>query len=175
MLVTIVICINYNYMNLPLDFNVVYYLANRGICVAVGVSLYVFFEYFIFRKYYSNAILLLDTNKLDKCITQSVQKFLELSSLDLGVTAEEVNSCSEPLLSELNQIEETKQSASLGVSNQEQLFDRITYYENLMNRILYIYAKSGHNLISPFTNYSETSKACDLESIKFLMNISQKR
>ena len=144
--VTVILCINFNYMN-PQYYNEFYYIINRGICVLVGVSLFLFAEYFIFKPFYANALALVTYEQIDAAINQSVGKFIQLCESNKQVHAAELTKCYVVLLTKLDALKEIEASISFGYSEQQQTLAGINHYSRILNDILTLYSTLGFNVM----------------------------
>ena len=156
--VTVILCINFNYMN-PQYYNEFYYIINRGICVLVGVSLFLFAEYFIFKPFYANALGLVTYEKIDAAIEQSVSKFIQLCESKKQVHATQLTKCYILLLTKLDALKEIEASISFGYSEQQQTLALISHYSNMLNEILALYSELGFNVIHNKSNLPKASIA----------------
>ncbi|WP_119343433.1 FUSC family protein [Facilibium subflavum] len=54
MLVTVIICINFAYLNIPyIDYSLLHYVATRGMGVFIGILVFLIFEYLIYHNHHS--------------------------------------------------------------------------------------------------------------------------
>mgnify|MGYP000464507612 FL=1 len=101
MLVTVMLCVNFDYMNLFFN-NEIVYIANRGMCVLTGVCLCQFFEYFVFKHSYSNAQSLVEKEQIDDLVINTWQTINQLTSGDKEACVE-LTKCLDALLLRLEQ------------------------------------------------------------------------
>lgn len=156
LVVTVILCINFNYMN-PQYYNEFYYIINRGICVLTGVSLFLFAEYFIFKPFYANALVLVTHEKINEAVNQSISDFIQLCESNKQVHALEITKCYTLLLTKLDALKEIKASISFGYSEQEQTIALIDRYLKILNEILVLYAKLGFSIMHDKNNIPEVS------------------
>lgn len=133
MLVTIMLCINFDYMNLFFN-NEIFYLISRAMCVLVGVIICQFYECLVFKHSYINAIGLVKKEHLDDVIVNAWQQIRVLSSSAPQVSVNDLNKCIAPLISSLNDLKQLKESCLHSYSEQgETLILIANYQEKLLS------------------------------------------
>lgn len=136
MIVSLMLCINFDYMNLFIN-NEVVYLTNRIMCVFTGVMICQFYEYFVFRRYYDNALALVEKERLDQLIISSWESLNKYSSnnesIDISLFDEWINS----VVTELNRLEELKGSFLHTYSDQT---ETLTLLNNYIEKLRAVYS-----------------------------------
>lgn len=135
MLVTIMLCINFDYMNLFFN-NEIAYLVSRGMCVLVGVIICQFYEYLVFKSSYANAISLVQKERLDSEIVTAWNQIRLLSSESPQVAVSDMNNCIAPLLKSLEDLKQLKEACLHSYSEQGATLILIANYQE---KILSIY------------------------------------
>ena len=146
MLVTIMLCLNFDYMNLFFN-NEISYLANRGMCVLAGVTLCQFYEYFVFRHYYADGQALVEKEKLDLLLIDIWHKVNQMGDQRKIVVAD-LNECIAPLLSGLSQLAELKESCRHGYNSQQQTLALAEHYEVKLQTMYNWLSTLGFKLIT---------------------------
>lgn len=119
--VSIMLTLSFDYMNLFIN-NEISYVINRMMCVLIGVIICQFYEFFIFKYFYTNAINLVESKRLDGLISEINDK---LNSIDL------INNCNTYLTkvhAEITELNELRLSAVNGYSQQNLLIKQIDSY-----------------------------------------------
>ncbi len=147
MLVTLMLSINFDYMNLFFNDEFTF-IANRAICVLTGVAICQIYEYLLFRKYYDNAISLVETEKIDMLIVAVWDKVKELSDKRRKVNVEDLNKCIEPLLDNLAKLTELKECCLHSYSNQASTLDLIEKYEAKILSLYNWLMNMGYSLLN---------------------------
>ena len=151
MLVTVMLCVNFDYMNLFFN-NEIVYIANRGMCVLTGVCLCQFFEYFVFKHSYSNAQSLVEKEQIDDLVINTWQTINQLTSGDKEACVE-LTKCLDALLLRLEQLRELKESCQYSYSEQQQTLALIEHYElKLISSINWISSLGGKLLFNKQTD-----------------------
>lgn len=128
MLVTIMLCINFDYMNLFFN-NEIFYLISRGLCVLTGVIICQFYEYYVFRSSYANATSLVQKERLDNEIVTAWNKIRLISSESPLVAVSDLNNCIAPLLKSLEELKQLKESCLQSYSEQGATLVLIANYQ----------------------------------------------
>lgn len=138
--VSIMLTLSFDYMNLFIN-NEISYVVNRMMCVLIGVIICQFYEFIIFKYFYTNAVNLVENERLDSLIHEVNQK---LKIIDL------ISNCNVYLTkinTEIIELNELRLSAANGYSNQDLLVKKIDYYlvalEEIHNKLM----KHGAKLI----------------------------
>lgn len=147
MLVSIMLCINFDYMNLFFN-NEIIYVANRAMCVLVGVCICQFYEYFIFRHSYGNSLALVEKEKLDKLIVTSWDKINLLSRQRTNIVARELNQLISPLLKAQDQLAELRESCLHGYSDQSATLELIERYQLKLDSAYELITSLGYKLMA---------------------------
>lgn len=119
--VSIMLTLSFDYMNLFIN-NEISYVINRMMCVLIGVIICQFYEFFIFKYFYTNAINLVESKRLDGLICEINDK---LNSIDL------IDNCNTYLTkvhAETTELNELRLSAVNGYSKQNLLIKQIDSY-----------------------------------------------
>ena len=140
-IVSMLLCLNFDYMNLAFN-NEVSYLLNRGMCVLAGVSLCLFFEYFIFQRYYVNATAMVNHERLDALLFATWQ---QLQPTHEKIPRSTVDSCLSNLLVELRELAELSESCRHGFSSQQQTLALARTYEVKLHALCTWISASGFN------------------------------
>lgn len=152
MLVSIMLCLNFDYMNLFFNTEVAF-LTNRIICVFTGVAICQFYEYFIFRHSYNN-IPFVEKERLDQLIIsrwECVNKYAVATTI---VDATAIDECINPIIAEINRLEELKAECSHAYNDNT---DTILLIDNYLEKLSSIYlwlSSQGYNVISRQYNNS---------------------
>lgn len=145
LLVSIMLCVNFDFMNLFFS-NEIVFLLNRSMCVLTGVSIFLFYEYFVFRRSYTNAVGLVDAEALDTLIANSWSKFnSQVSKAESSLSISAMDESLNPLLIELDRLAELKESCSYSYSNQDKTLALIADYEEKLKTIYYWMMSQGYN------------------------------
>lgn len=145
MLVSIMLCINFDYMNLFFN-NEIIYVANRGMCVLTGVCICQFYEYFIFRHAYRNAVALVEKEKLDKLIIDGWQTINALSEHKIAVS--QLNQLLSPLVAAQSELAEFKESCVHSYSEQLETLELIERYQLKLDSAYQLISSLGYKLMS---------------------------
>lgn len=148
MLVSLMICVNFDYTNLFINHEIGF-VANRGICVLAGVTLCQFFEYFIFSRYYTNSVALVQTDKLDSSIAK-IKVQIEQITIHKRATTTQINKSIALIVKHLNELGELKESCLHGYSNQNLTLELINKYET---KLTHLYNWLNNNAFK-FINYN---------------------
>lgn len=142
MFVTVMLCINFDYMNLFFN-NEIFFIINRIICVFIGIAICQFYEYFVFKYSYTNAINLVEANKLDILVDKTRSDFLNSNSSSV-IT---LNGLLTPLIKELTKLAELKESCLHGYSRQNETLELINEYELKLTALVQQISNDGFALI----------------------------
>ena len=145
MLVSIMLCINFDYMNLFFN-NEIVYVVNRAICVLVGVCICQFYEYFVFKASYANAVALVEKEKLDEMIVASWESIRKLGD-KTSIRVEEIDNCLAPLIGALGELNELKESCEHSYSDQQQTLELIERYQLKLNSAYSLGSDLGYRLL----------------------------
>lgn len=145
MLVSIMLCINFDYMNLFFN-NEIIYVANRGMCVLTGVCICQFYEYFIFRHSYRNALALVEKEKLDRLIVDGWQTINSLSEGKIAVS--QLNQLLSPLVAAQSELAEFKESCEHSYSDQLETLELIERYQLKLDSAYQLISSLGYKLMS---------------------------
>lgn len=146
MLVSIMLCINFDYMNLFFN-NEIIYVVNRGVCVLVGVCICQFYEYFVFKYSYANAIALVEKEKLDELIIQSWNQITKFSEQG-RIHARDLDLCIAPLLVSMGELAELKESCEHSYSEQDETLALIEHYQLKLNSAYNLVCELGYKLLT---------------------------
>lgn len=146
LLVSIMLCINFDYMNLFIN-NEISFVISRGLCVLTGVMICQIYEYFIFSRYYDNALALVEAKRLDKLIVDTWTKISQMTETQ-RVNISDLNENVEPLIKELNRLDELKQSCLHGYSNQTKTLDLVERYETKLITLYEWLNSTGFSLLN---------------------------
>jgi len=150
MMVTIMLCINFNFINLAINSEVTY-LVNRFICVFTGIFICQFFEYFIFKRYYTNAVALVDKENIEDMLDDTTKKFEALKKAKKA-NHDDLIKCIEPLSVKLMELNELKESSLSGYSDQSQTLKLIDYYSKKINGTIRYISLSAFSLLGAQDN-----------------------
>jgi hypothetical protein len=151
MLVSVMLCVNFDYMNLFFN-NEIVYIANRGMCVLTGVFLCQFFEYFVFKHSYSNAQALVEKEQIDGLVINTWNRINQFTPGDKEASIE-LTKCLDALLLRLEQLRELKESCQYSYSEQQQTLQLIEHYElKLISSINWISSLGGKLLFNKQTD-----------------------
>jgi uncharacterized membrane protein YgaE (UPF0421/DUF939 family) len=150
MMVTIMLCINFNFINLAINSETTY-LVNRFICVFTGIFICQFFEYFIFKRYYSNAVCLVGKEDIEEMLNDTTKKF-EVLKKDKKANLDDLTRCIEPLSVKLSELNELKESSLSGYSDQSQTLRLIDYYIKKINSTIRYISSSAFSLLGSQDN-----------------------
>jgi hypothetical protein len=146
MLVTIMLCINFDYMNLFFN-NEIFYLISRGLCVLTGVIICQFYEYCVFKSSYTNATSLVQKERLDALIVAAWQQVSSLASPGRPVVVAELNQCLTPLVNSLTGLQQLKESCQHSYSEQGETLILIEHYQEKLTSIYKWISLQGFNLL----------------------------
>ena len=146
MLVTIMLCINFDYMNLFFN-NEIFYLISRGLCVLTGVIICQFYEYCVFKSSYANATCLVQKERLDTQIVSAWQQINSLVSEGRPALVTELNQCLAPLASSLTELQQLKDSCQHSYSEQGETLILIEHYQEKLTSIYKWISLQGFNLL----------------------------
>jgi|LauGreDrversion4_2_1035121.scaffolds.fasta_scaffold19574_3 hypothetical protein len=147
MLVSVMLCVNFDYMNLFFN-NEIVYIANRGMCVLTGVCLCQFFEYFVFKHSYSNAQALVEKEQINDLVIDTWNRINQFTPGDKEASIE-LTKCLDALLLRLEQLRELKESCQYSYSEQQQTLQLIEHYElKLISSINWISSLGGKLLFN---------------------------
>lgn len=163
LLVSIMLCVNFDYMNLFVN-NEISFIANRGLCVLVGVTICQFYEYFIFSRYYDNALTLVEARRLDELVIKSWETIRQMSESDL-VTISKLNKTVEPLILELKRLEELKESCLHGYSEQSKTIDLIERYESKLTSLYDWLNSMGFSLLCRQKRVLQDKKSLPVDNL----------
>lgn len=151
MLVTVMLCVNFDYMNLFFN-NEIVYIVNRGMCVLTGVCLCQFFEYFVFKHSYSNAQSLVEKEQIDDLVINTWDRINLFRAGDKEASVE-LTKCLDALLLRLEQLRELKESCQYSYSEQQQTLQLIEHYElKLISSINWVSSLGGKLLFNEQTD-----------------------
>ena len=146
MLVTIMLCINYHYMNLPLvDFNEVFFIVNRAMAILIGVIVFYVAEYLFFKKRSQKVMAYVDVAAIDDGLKQ-VETVVDKLRENSGVTLDEVNAHVEYLSGVSDQLKQARENAQWNIVSQQPLFDAMAEYEKKIDRLLVLFEKWGYEI-----------------------------
>lgn len=157
MLVSVMLCVNYDYMNLFFKTEITF-LSNRAICVLTGIFICQFYEYFIFKHSYNNAVSLVESERLDKLIVTSWDCFNSLANKDSKISPEDIDLCINPILIELSRLRDLKNSFVNSYSKQDETLKLIARYEEKLNSIYYWISSQGYAVLNRKQEILSTSR-----------------
>ncbi|MDD3266884.1 MAG: FUSC family protein [Burkholderiales bacterium] len=143
--VSIMLTLSFDYMNLFIN-NEISYVVNRMMCVLIGVIICQFYEFMIFKYFYTNAVNLVESDRLDSLIREINQK---LNSINV------VNDCNiylTKISTEIDELKELRLSAISGYSKQDLLIKRIDYYLEQLEELHIKLMKHG-GILAQISNY----------------------
>lgn len=132
MIVSILLCINFDYMNLFFN-NEVVYLINRSLCVLVGVIICQFYEYFVFKRYYNNATSLVEKEKYDQQIIDCWQSIKSMADNSGEHNLVRINQVLAPLVNSKNELAMLAETCQYSYSQQYDTIALITLYHEKIN------------------------------------------
>ncbi|MFK8040319.1 MAG: FUSC family protein [Rickettsiaceae bacterium] len=147
MMVTIIICINYNYMNIPfLYYDQTYFLVTRGVGVFVGICVFLFFEYFIYKNNYTIKIAKASYIKYSKILKETIAKISDLSKQDKALTFEQINQYILLLNTKLTELENLSSSFNHNVKHQSISMHHAEYLQKRYKYAILILYKNSYRL-----------------------------
>ncbi len=147
MIVSILLCINFDYMNLFFN-NEIIYLINRSLCVLIGVMICQFYEVFIFRRYYNNAINLVEKEKYDAQIIDCWYKLQSITNnMELETRLTIINTNISTLVISLNELNGLRETCSFSYSNQLATLAIIELYLEKINAMYHFMTKVAYDLL----------------------------
>lgn len=151
MLVTIMLCVNFDYMNLFFN-NEIVFLTNRSICVLTGVIICQFYEYFIFRHSYDNATCFIDESRLNNLIVDSWNEFNLLANRSTPVSSAELDLCINGIVVELSKLDKLKATFTGSYGDQEKTIHLIEHYEEKLQSIYYWMSSQAYDIMQAKTS-----------------------
>lgn len=170
MLVTIMLSINFDYMNLFFN-DEISYLVIRGMCVLVGVIICQFYEYLVFKSSYVNATSLVQKERLDTEIVTAWHQIRLLSSTSQQVAVSDLNDCIAPLLKSLEELKQLKESCLQSYSEQGSTLALIANYQE---KLLSIYKWISLQAFDLITINRQQAIDEDSDFVEESLNLEQK-
>lgn len=127
-LVSIMLTLSFDYMNLFIN-NEISYIVNRMMCVLIGVIICQFYEFVIFKYFYTNAVTLVESERLNGLIQEINQKLDGICLINV------CNTYLSKINVEITELNELRLSATSGYSQQELLIKQIDYYLIQLNKL----------------------------------------
>lgn len=152
MLVSIMLCVNFDYMNLFFNTEVAF-LFNRIICVFTGVAICQFYEYFVFRHSYNN-IVLVEKERLDQLIISRWECINKYAVCREDVDATDIDKCINPIIQEMARLEELKADCKHSYSDNTATILLIDNYLEKLSSIYLWLSSQAYNVISRQYNNS---------------------
>ena len=137
MLVSIMLCINFDYMNLFIN-NEMAYLTNRIICVFTGVAICQFYDFLIFRNSYDNAVSLIEGKRINKLIINIKFNLNNMQQYNKNLNKIIIEDYFQDIIQELELLTELKESCNYTYGNQKQT---ITLLDSYIDKLKLIYAE----------------------------------
>lgn len=146
-IITVIFCINYNYMDIPVtDFDFIYFFVNRFLAVVIGVMIFYFFERFIFKRLYINAEDCLPHGQIRHVLQGSLDYF-SLCHRSLSSSLDGYSQRVELLVSTKQQLDEILHSANKSIADEERLIAEIYSYLGVINKMILMYLDHGSLLL----------------------------
>lgn len=134
MLVSIMLCINFDYMNLFFK-NEILFITDRIMCVLTGVMICLFYEYFIFRRSYDNATCLIESERIDSLMRSLIEQSKKYRERSAAICAVELDECINPLIREIERLEQLKGMFTHSYSDQKKSLLLIESYLEKLNSL----------------------------------------
>ena len=104
-------------------------------CVLTGVIICLFYEYFIFRRSYDNAICLIESERIDSLMQSLTEKSKKYEDSSADICAVKLDECINPLIVEIERLEQLKEMFTHSYSDQKKPLLLIESYLEKLNSL----------------------------------------